>query len=61
MKKGGVKKHYDYTEHDIAKIAGVSIRSLRVAKVRKTINPSDLRSVVQYVVEHWLRQTRRGL
>jgi hypothetical protein len=59
MKKGEVKKIYTYTERDIARVAGVSIGALRVAKVRRKIVPNDLRSVSVYIVEHWLRKIQR--
>ena len=55
MKKGEVKKTYTYTERDIARVAGVSINALRVAKFNRKIVPKDLRSVAVYIVEHWLK------
>jgi len=58
MKKGEIKNRYSYTEEEIARAAGISVRALRVAKARKVIVPSDLKSVIQYVVEHWIRQIR---
>ena len=59
MKKGTPKKIYTYTERDIARMAGVSINALRVAKVRRKIVPNDLRSVAVYIVEHWLKKMQR--
>jgi len=50
---------YGYTEREIAKIAGVSIGAFRVAKSRRAVNPANLRSAIQYVVEHWIRRIRR--
>ena len=55
MKESKSKKIYTYTEWDIARIAGISIGALRVAKVRKKIVPKDLKSVAIYIVEHWLK------
>jgi hypothetical protein len=55
MKKGMPKKIYTYTERDIARVAGVSIGALRVAKARRKIAPNDLRSVAVYIVEHQLK------
>ncbi len=61
MRKSKPKKTYTYTERDIARVAGVSIGALRVAKVRKKIVPNDLRSVAVYIVEHWLKtMVRKG-
>jgi len=61
MRKSKPKKTYTYTERDIARVAGVSIGALRVAKVRKKIVPNDLRSVAVYIAEHWLKtMLRRG-
>ena len=59
MKKGETKKIYTYTERDIARVAGVSIGALRVAKVRRKIVPNDLRSVSVYIIEHWLKTMQR--
>jgi len=59
MKKGKPKRIYTYTERDIARVAGVSIGALRVAKVRRKIVPRDLRSVAVYIIEHWLRKMQR--
>jgi len=59
MKKGEVKKIYTYTERDIARIAGVSIGAVRVAKARRKIVPNDLRSVSVYIIEHWLNMMKR--
>lgn len=61
MRKSKPKKIYTYTERDIARVAGVSIGALRVAKVRKKIVPNDLRSVAVYIIDHWLKKMlRRG-
>ena len=61
MKKVKAKNIYTYTERDIAKVAGVSIGALRVAKVRRKIVPNDLKSVAVYILEHWLKTIpRRG-
>ncbi len=59
MRKSKPKKTYTYTERDIARVAGVSIGALRVAKVRKKIVTNDLRSVAVYIVEHWLKTMLR--
>jgi hypothetical protein len=59
MKKGEVKKTYTYTERDIARVAGVSINALRVAKFNRKIVPKDLRSVAVYIVEHWIKTMKR--
>jgi hypothetical protein len=59
MKKGMPKKIYTYTERDIARVAGVSIGALRVAKARRKIVPNDLSSVSIYIIEHWLRTMQR--
>jgi hypothetical protein len=59
MKKVKPKKIYTYTERDIAKVAGVSIGALRVAKVRRKIVPNDLKSVAVYILEHWLKTIPR--
>jgi hypothetical protein len=59
MKKGKPKRIYTYTERDIARVAGVSIGALRVAKVRRKIVPHDIRSVAVYIIEHWLRKMER--
>jgi len=59
MKKGAVKKIYTYTERDIARIAGVSIGAVRVAKARRKIVPNDLRSVSVYIIDHWLKMMTR--
>jgi len=55
MKKGETKKIYTYTDRDIARVAGVSIGAVRVAKARGKILANDLRSVSVYIIEHWLR------
>jgi hypothetical protein len=59
LKKGKPKKIYTYTERDIARVAGVSIGALRVAKVRRKIVPNDLKSVAGYIMEHWLKTMLR--
>jgi len=59
MRKGMPKKIYTYTERDIARVAGVSIGALRVAKARRKIVPNDLSSVAVYIIEHWLRTMQR--
>ena len=59
MKKGKARKIYTYTERDIARVAGVSVGAVRVAKARRKMMPNDLRSVAVYVVEHWLRKMLR--
>lgn len=47
------KKIYTYTERDIARVAGVSIGAVRVAKAQRRIVPNDLRNVAVYIIEHW--------
>jgi adenine-specific DNA methylase len=59
MKKGETKKIYTYTDRDIARVAGVSIGAVRVAKVRRKILANDLRSVSVYIIEHWLKTMQR--
>lgn len=59
MKKGEPKKIYTYTDRDIARVAGVSIGAVRVAKVRRKILANDLRSVSVYIIEHWLKTMQR--
>jgi hypothetical protein len=59
MKKGKPKKIYTYSERDIARVAGVSIGALRVAKARRKIVPNNLRSVAAYIIEHWLKTMLR--
>ncbi len=59
MKKDKSRKIYTYSERDIARVAGVSIGAVRVAKVRKKMVPNDLRSVAVYIVEHWLKKMLR--
>jgi len=56
MGKGMPKKIYTYTEPEIARVAGVSIGALRVAKVRRKIVPNDLVSVSMYIIEHRLKR-----
>ncbi len=59
MKKGTPKKIYTYTEREIARVAGVSVGAVRVAKARRTMVPNNLRSVAGYIMEHWLRTMLR--
>ena len=59
MEKGETKKIYTYTDRDIARVAGVSIGAVRVAKVRRKILANDLRSVPVYIIEHWLKTMQR--
>ncbi len=59
MKKGKSRKIYTYTERDIARVAGVSIGAVRVAKARRKMMPNDLRSVAVYIVGHWLKKMLR--
>jgi len=59
MKKGIPKKIYTYTERDIARVAGVSLGAVRVAKARRKMVPNDLRSVAGYIIEHWLKTMLR--
>jgi adenine-specific DNA methylase len=59
MKKGETKKIYTYTDRDIARVAGVSIGAVRVAKARKKILANDLRSASVYIIEHWLKTMQR--
>ena len=59
MEKGETKKIYTYTDRDIARVAGVSIGAVRVAKVRRKILANDLRSVSVYIIEHWLKTMQR--
>ena len=58
MKNRVPKKIYTYTDRDIARVAGVSMGAVRVAKARRKIVPNDLRSVTAYIVEHWIRTIR---
>jgi len=59
MEKGKSRKIYTYTERDIARVAGVSVGAVRVAKARGKMMPNDLRSVAVYIVEHWLKKMLR--
>jgi len=59
MKKGESGKTYTYTDRDIARVAGVSIGAVRVAKARRKIVPNDLRSASVYIIEHWLKKMQR--
>jgi hypothetical protein len=59
MKEGKPKKIYTYTDRDVARAAGVSIGAVRVARARRKIVASDLRSVSVYIIEHWLKTIRR--
>jgi adenine-specific DNA methylase len=59
MKRGETKNIYTYTDRDIARVAGVSIGSVRVAKARGKILANDLRSVSVYIIEHWLKTMQR--
>ena len=59
MKKGETKKIYTYTDRDIARVAGVSMGAVRVAKTRGKILANDLRSVSVYIIEHWLKTMQR--
>ena len=59
MKKGEPNKIYTYTDRDIARVAGVSIGAVRVAKVRTKILANDLSSVSVYIIEHWLKTMQR--
>jgi hypothetical protein len=59
MKKGIPKSVYTYSDRDIAKVAGVSIGAMRVAKARRKITPKDLRSVTFYIMEHWLKSMQK--
>ena len=58
-KKGETKKIYTYTDRDIARVAGVSMGAVRVAKTRGKILANDLRSVSVYIIEHWLKTMQR--
>jgi hypothetical protein len=59
MKKGETKKIYTYTDRDIARVAGVSMGAVRVAKARGKILANDLRSASVYIIEHWLKTMQR--
>jgi hypothetical protein len=59
MKKGEPKKIYTYTDRDIARVTGVSIGAVRVAKARRKMVPNDLRSVASYIIEHLLKTMLR--
>jgi hypothetical protein len=50
---------YTYTDRDIARVAGVLIGAVRVARARRKIVASDLRRVSLYIIEHWLKIVRR--
>jgi len=52
-----VKKYrstYTYTDRDIARLAKMSLNSLRVAKSRGKVNTSNLKSVVEFVIKQRL-------
>jgi hypothetical protein len=59
MKKGETKKIFTYTDRDIARVAGVSMGAVRVARTRRKILANDLRSVSVYILEHWLKTMQR--
>jgi hypothetical protein len=48
---------YIYTDRDVARLAKVSLNSLRVAKSRGKVNTSSLKSVVEFIIKqrlsHW--------
>ena len=48
---------YTFTDRDVARLAKMSLNSLRVAKSRGKINMSNLKSVVEFVIKqrlsHW--------
>jgi len=45
---------YTYTDRDVARLAKVSLNSLRVAKSRGKVNTSNLKSVVEFVIKQRL-------
>jgi len=45
---------YTYTARDVARLAKVSLNSLRVAKSRGKVNTSNLKSVVEFVIKQRL-------
>jgi hypothetical protein len=52
-----VKKYrstYTYTDRDVARLARVSLNSLRVAKSRGKVNTSNLKSMVEFVIKQRL-------
>ena len=52
-----VKKYrstYTYTDRDVARLAKVSLNSLRVAKSRGKVNTKNLKSVVEFVIKQRL-------
>ena len=48
---------YTFTDRDVARLAKVSLNSLRVSKSRGKIDMSNLKSVVEFVMKqrlsHW--------
>ena len=48
---------HTYTDRDVARLAKMSLNSLRVAKSRGKVNTSNLKSVIEFVVKqrssHW--------
>lgn len=48
---------YTYTDRDVARLAKMSLNSLRVAKSRGKVNTSNLKSVFEFIVKqrssHW--------
>ena len=45
---------YTYTDRDVARLAKVSLNSLRVAKSRGKVNMSNLKSVVEFIIKQRL-------
>jgi len=45
---------YTYTDRDVARLAKVSLNSLRVAKSRGKIEMSNLKSVVEFIIKQRL-------
>lgn len=43
--------NYTYTDRDVARLAKMSLNSLRVAKSRGKVDTSKLKSVIEFVVK----------
>ncbi len=48
------RSSFTYTDRDVARLAKVSLNSLRVAKSRGKVNTSNLKSVVEFVMKQRL-------
>jgi len=54
MRTKKYRSSYLYTDRDVARLAKMSLNSLRVAKSRGKVNMSNLKSVVEFVIKQRL-------